>query len=266
MNRFRFLCVVGAAILLVAPSLATAQEGPEPLTWVGMVTLKPGAGPQFEKAFEKYNKPLFDQLVADGKALSWGLGYELAGPGGFDYVMWITMPGWAGMGEVEAAFDARYEGLSEEELGTMIEDWMAAVEPGKDQSQLLRHAVFKANPDAAYKYLRLSAFTVKPGSGGDVMKMYKSFVAPVYEKLLEEGVIAGYGMAVQAVHSDQSFTHESWITFNNLADLEAVEKAFEAADEDVSDGDGVARETAYMKMFKHGSHYDRLIRVSKQSE
>ena len=172
MKRARIIPVLTLAALLAFPALAGAQEeGPMPLTWVGFIDVKPGAGPQFEKVFDTYDVPLLNKLVAEGKAISWGLGYELAGPGGYDYVMWVTMPGWAGMSAVEGAFDARDEGLSEDELAEMIEAWMSAVEPGDEQVQLLRHTVFKANPDVAYKYLRLSVYTVKPGHGKDVTKM-----------------------------------------------------------------------------------------------
>jgi len=254
------------AALILLPTLAAAQEGPMPLTWVGMYKVKPGTGPQFEKLFEKYDKPLCAKLVADGNAISWGLGYELAGPGGFHYAWWVTMPGWAAMGAVEAAFDEFYEGLSEEELATMSAERTAVMEPGTSQTQLLRHTVFQANPDADYKYLRLAAYTFKPGHDGDVMKMYKSFIVPTYDQLLESGVISGYGMMEQAVHSDSSFTHEAWITFADLADIEKYEKAFMEADAEVSEGDGVARELAFMKMVKPDGHYDRLIRVLMQNE
>jgi hypothetical protein len=115
----------------------------------GMVNVKPGAGPLFEKAFDKYNKPLFDQLVADGKASSWAMGYELA---------------------------------------------------------------------------------------------------------------------EQAVHSDGSFTHEAWITFSELANLDKVDQAIEKAFSEMSAGDEVARKIAFMKMVKPESHFDRLIRVWKHSE
>ena len=233
-----------------------------PLTWVDTFKVKPGAGPQFEKLFEKYDKPLCDKLVADGNATSWGLGYELAGPGGFHYAWWVTMPGWAAMGAVEAAFDEAYEGISEEELA----EWTAVMEPGTSQTQLLRHTVFKATPDADWNYLRLSHHTVKPGHGGDLMKMYKSFWVPIYDQLLETGAISGYGMAEQAVHSDGSFTHEAWITFSALAGLDKVDQAIEEAFAKMSAGDAVARKIAFMKMVKPEAHFDRLIRVWKHSE
>jgi hypothetical protein len=252
------------AALMLLPALVTAQDGPMPLTWVGMDKVKPAQAMQYPALFERYNKPMLDQMVADGIAMSWGVGYELAGPGGFNYLVWITMPGWAGMGAVEAAFDARYEGMSEEERETMMSDWMEVMETGEEQYLLLRHTVFNANPDAKYKYLKLSNYTAKPGYGDDVSKMFKSFVEPVYSQLLEDGVIAGYGLIEQAIHSDTTFTHEAWITFDELADLEKVEKAFMA--QDVSDGDEAARDLAFQKMFEHDAHYDRLIRVMMQND
>ena len=266
MIRSRWILVFVMAAFILLPTLVTAQDEPELLTWAGMVNVKPGTSPQFEKAFEKYDIPLFEQLVADGKATSWAIGYELAGPGGYDYVFWINAPGWAGIGDIEAAFVSRYEGLSEEELGAMIEDWTATIEPGDDQTLLLTHSVFKANPDADWKFLRLSHHTAKPGHGGDLTKMYKSIWVPVYDQLLETGVISGYGMAEQAVHSDSSFTHEAWITFDALADLDKVDQAIEEAYSEMSAGDGVARQIAFMKMVTPEAHFDRLIRIWKHSE
>lgn len=266
MFRSRLTPVLVTAALLLLPTFAAAQEEATPLTWVGMIQIKPGADLQFEKAFDKYDKPIVDQLVADGKAISWALGWEMAGPGGYDYVFWITVPNWAGISAVEAAFDARWEGMSEEELSKMLETSKEVSEPGDGQFQLLRHTVFKSNPDADWKYLRLTAVTVKPGHGSDAMKMWKSFWGPTYDQLLESGVIAGYGMIEEAIHTDSGFTHQSWIIFNDLANLDQFEKAFEAADEEVSKGDGVARKAAYLKMFKTEAHFDRLIRVWKKSE
>jgi hypothetical protein len=267
MIRFRLTSVIVTATLVCMPLAAAAQEEePMPLTWAGLFNVKPGADLLFEKTFDTYEKPLLDQLVADGKAMSWALGYELAGPGGFDLVIWINAPGWAGIGDIEAMFESRYEGMSEEDLAAMIEDWTAAVEPEGDRTLLLRHKVFKADPEADFTYLRLSHYTAKAGHGDDFMKMYKSFAVPVYDQLLETGVVSGYGMAVQAIHSDTSFTHEAWVTVDSLADFDSIDKAFEDAYAKISDGEGVAREIAFMKMVQHDSHFDRLIRVWKQSE
>ena len=111
--------------------------------------------------------------------------------------------------------------------------------------------------------MRLSYHTVKAGYGSDLMKMYRSYWVPIYDHLLEAGVIGAYGVIEQAVHSDTSFTHLAWFEFNSLADLDKVEKALEEADAEVSEGDAVARKLAFMKMVETDAHYCRLIRVWK---
>ena len=73
MIRSRLTSVLVVTAMLLLPTLVAAQEGPMPLTWVGMFKVKAGAEPQFEKAFEKYDKPLFDQLV-------WPAAYLLSRP------------------------------------------------------------------------------------------------------------------------------------------------------------------------------------------
>lgn len=264
MNRYRVFPIIVMAALILLPASGSAQDGPMPLTWVGMDKVKPGMAMEYPALFAKYNKPMLDKMVADGIATSWGVGYELAGPGGFNYLVWITMPGWAGMGAVEAAFDANYEGMPEEEREAMMAEWMAVVETGNEQYMLLRHTVFNGNPDAKFKYLKLSNYTAKPGHGSDVTKMYKSFVEPIYAQLMKDGAIAGYGLIEQAIHSDPTFTHEEWITFGELADLEKVEKAF--MEQEVSDGDEIARDLTFNKMFESDAHYDRLIRVIMTNE
>lgn len=267
MIRSRSTPVLVILALLLLPVLAAAQEeGPMPLTWAWMMHVKPGAEIQFEKAFDTYDKPILDRLVAEGTAISWALGYELAGPGGYDCVAWVTAPDWASIGKIEAAFEARYEGMSEEDLAEMLSDWNEAIEHGQEQTQLLQHTTFKAVPDADWKYLRLTAVTVRPGHGSDAVDMWKSFWMPVYDQLLESGVIAGYGMIEQAIHADSSFTHESWITFKELANLDQFEKAIEAAYEELSKGDGVARKAAWLQIFVPEAHFDRLIRVWKRSQ
>lgn len=252
-------------ILTLLPSVAASQEeGPMPMTWFRMVKTKPGAGPNFEKTFEKYEQPLLDRLVADGTALSWGLGFELVGPGGFDYLVWVNALGWAGIGEVQAVFDARRENMSEGELGKMTEDWMAVIEPGEEPSQVLRHVVVDGNPDVQPNYLHMSYHTARPGNSDDLIKIYRSFSVPVYAGLLETGVITAYGMVEQAVHSDSSFTHLAWIEFESLADLDKVERAFVNTDAEVSEGDGVVRKLAFMGIVQPEAHYCRLIRKLKQ--
>ena len=97
----------------------------------------------------------------------------------------MNQPGWGGIGEVEAMFDAHYEGMSEDDLAEMIADWTAVIDPEEDQIQLLRYAVVNADPEADSNYLRLSNYKVKLGHSSDLVKMYKSYRALLKEFEIE---------------------------------------------------------------------------------
>ena len=49
-------------------------EGVLPYSRYGFVNVKPGKAGEYRKAWEKYNKPVFDKLLADGVVLAYGLG------------------------------------------------------------------------------------------------------------------------------------------------------------------------------------------------
>jgi hypothetical protein len=246
---------------------AAAQDGPPPLTWVNTLEVHTGAGQQFMQMVREYDAPILEQLAADGTIMSWGVGAQMAGPPGLDYAMWVTVPSWASFAKVEQAFDEARSSMSEDDMASMIETWKTAVKEGSDHAQIIRHVVFEADPDAAPpKYLRLSVYTAKPGAGSDMMKMYEAYIQPTYQSLLDDGVIGGYGVAMQAVHTDSSWTHEAWIVCDDFADMDAIDQAFMQADAEASEGEMAAREAAFMAMGDYAAHYDRLLRVVMPGE
>lgn len=251
-----------ATMVMLMPLVATAQDGPPPITWVNTLQVNGGEAHTLESLFDQFDKPILDKLLADGEILSWGFGYQMVGPPGVDYAMWATMPNWGTVSTVEAAFEKARKAMSKDEMKAMAEGWTAAIKDGSDRTEIIRHLVFKPNMDAPPpKYLMLSAYTVKPGMGEDATKMYKGFVGPVYDSLLESGAIGGYGLAVPAMHTQTDYSHEGWVVFGDTAALDAIDAAFMQDEADTSDGDKVARDAALESMFDTDSHYDRLIRI-----
>jgi len=85
--------------------------GPMPpagtLPWVryNFFKVKPGKGADDRKAWEKYNKPVFDKLVADGTVLAFGLSVEdVRTDGDFTHYVWIATKDLATQDKVRAAF------------------------------------------------------------------------------------------------------------------------------------------------------------------
>jgi hypothetical protein len=104
--------------------------------------------------------------------------------------------------------------------------------------------------------------TVNPGKGGAAVKMYKEYNAPTYEQLLKAGVISGYGVAVPDMHVGGDWTHAFWSMFSDLSQIDAIDTAFEAADEARGDALNETIDTAWREMHDMDAHWDSLMSIS----
>jgi hypothetical protein len=241
---------------------AAAQDPSEPLTWVLSVTVKPGKLGDLEKAAQKYDKPVFEKLVADGSIASYGLACQMVGPPSESCLYWATAADWSGLGKVEKAFDDSRKGMKEDEQKAMMDAFLGVTVPEKETSFVVRHVVFNGAPGGAPKYLMRHVFNVNPGKGRAAVNMYKEYNAPVYQKLLEDGVIEGYGVAVPDIHVGTAWTHTMWTMFSDLSQVDAIDRAFEAADEARSESVNEALDASWMQMHDRDAHWDSLMRIS----
>jgi hypothetical protein len=262
--RHRSALVACAVVfgMLAAALPAAAQATGEPISWLINVTVKPGKSMDLEKAAQKYDKPVFDKLLADGAISSYGLAHQLIGPPGDSYMYWVTASDWSAMGKVEKAFEDHYKALKPEEAKASMEAFIGATEPEKESSGVARHIVFQGTPGAKPGYLMRHVYKVKPGKGSEAVKMYKQYDAPVYQKLLEAGVITGYGLAVPDMHTGAGWTHTSWITFTDMSNMDAINKAFDDADKANGEELNQLLQKAWLGMNDTDSHYDSLMKIT----
>jgi hypothetical protein len=248
--------LVGAALP------AAAQDTAEPLTWVLSVTVKPGKLEDLEKAAQKYDKPVFEKLLADGSISSYGLACQMVGPPAESCLYWATAADWSGMGKVEKAFEDGRKGMKETEVKEMMDAFLGATVPEKETSFVVRHVVFNGAPGRSPNYLVRHVYNVSPGKGRAAVNMYKEYNAPVYEKLLASGVIDGYGVAVPDFHVGAAWTHTMWTMFSDLSQMDATDKAFEDADEARGEAVNEALDASWMQMHDRDAHWDSLMRIS----
>src|SRR5215813_890624 len=104
--------------------------GTLPYTRYGFVKVKPGKGAEYRKAWEKYNKPIFDKLAADGTILAFGLAVEdVRTDGDFTHYTWIATKDLASMDKVRSAFLADREKRSQEEQAAITELFTSLTDP-----------------------------------------------------------------------------------------------------------------------------------------
>jgi len=132
---------------LVAGFGPNPKPGVLPVTRYNFVKVKPGKGPDYRRTWEKYNKPVFDKLVADGVVLAYGLAAEdVKTDGDFTHFVWIATADMAAADKVGPAFAADRARRSEKERNEITEAFLDATEPDKARSIITRSRIFKLAP------------------------------------------------------------------------------------------------------------------------
>lgn len=132
---------------LVANYGPPPAAGVLPYTRYNFVKVKPGKGPQYRRTWEKYNKPVFDKLVADGSVLAYGLSAEaVKTDGDWTHFVWIATANMGGGDKVNAAFAADRARRSEKDRNEITEEFLEVTEPDKARSMITRSRIFKVKP------------------------------------------------------------------------------------------------------------------------
>jgi hypothetical protein len=118
--------------------------GTLPYTRYAYVKVKPGKGPEYRKAWEKYNKPIFDKLAADGTILAYGLAIEeVRTDGDFTHYTWIATKDLASQDKVRAAVLGDRDKRSAEEQEALTHLFAELTDPDAARSELTRSLIFR---------------------------------------------------------------------------------------------------------------------------
>lgn len=248
------VAATAAAMLGLCVLASAAQTGQEAtvFTYVAEYRFKPGKAADFWEYFEKAAQPVLDQLVADGTLQEWGRSSSVV-----HTVDGMTDSFWLCAKSVGATQKA-----IEKLMGPRPANVVDAIE--KHSDRLLESIIFRVGSKrVATGYLETHSYVVKPGRGQDWLDLFKRYQQPVYERLLASGVILGYGIDREAIHTGPSGYRGIWVL---LADAEALDKEGEAWDAESakqSPEDGRLRQGAIADMTLSDQHRDGLDRVSR---
>ena len=129
---------------LVAGYGPPPAAGVLPFTRYNFIKVKPGKGGDYRRAWEKYNKPAYDKLVADGVVLAYGLAAEeVKTEGDFTHFVWVATANMAAADKVGPAFTADRARRSEEERNAISDLFLSLTEPDKARSLVTRSRIFK---------------------------------------------------------------------------------------------------------------------------
>ncbi len=128
---------------LVSNVSSTLPPGVLPFTRYFFNKAKPGKGADYRKAWEKYNKPVLDKLVADGVILGYGLDVEeVRTSGEFTHFTWVDMKDLAAMDKFRAAFIADREHRTQEEQDAISNLFTSLLDADASRASVARSLIF----------------------------------------------------------------------------------------------------------------------------
>ena len=215
---------------------------PGPLTFYYDYTVFPGKEAELTTLINTVGGPVRDKLMAEGVVMAWGVETPiLRYPGGTTHLIWFTVANWAGVEKVLNAMEARLAKLAADEAQaarrggrpamTTAERARAVFDGSKTRDWLTRDLVANFGPPpkaGVLPFTRYNFSKVKPGKGADYRRTWEKYNKPVFDKLVADGVVLAFGLAVEEVKTDGDWTHFVWIATATMADADKVGPAFAA--------------------------------------
>jgi hypothetical protein len=128
---------------LVIGFSASSAAGSLPFVRYNFAKVKPGKGSDYRKAWEKYNKPIFEKLAADGVVLAYGLSVEdIRTDGDFTHYVWYAVKDLASFDKVRAAFMADRDRRSQEEQDSLTSLFVSLQDVDASRSEVVRSLIF----------------------------------------------------------------------------------------------------------------------------
>ena len=216
------------------------QQSPQPLTFWSTYAVKPGKEDEFLNLVKTVGQPVRDKLMADGVVLAWGLEASmLRGHDTTTHTIWYAVADWSGIEKVQTAMAAQIAKLSAEEpkpvkgqkaAMSLAERLRDAVDLEKTKDYLTRDLVFVGGttmPPAGFlPYTRYNFVRVKPGKAAEYRRLWDKYNKPVYDKLVADGTILAYGLAVEELKTTNDATHFTWYAMKGLDSMDKVRSAF----------------------------------------
>jgi len=251
--------VLAFAVLAVVASLplAPAAEAQETVSWIAFEKTKPGKSRDLIGAVLEEDAPMYDELMKNGTLMAWGIAIPIhhRPDDDWNYVLWTTMSDWSKVGGLQAGFEKKFAGMTPEKMMENQKAYQEATVEGSHHDWVVQGLVYRVSETApAPRYLYVGFHQALPGKDGAVTEFYTKYVAPIYEKLLAEGVISGYGLDVQALHGEPGWSHYGWYTMADLGAMDTVAKALES-------GLGEAQMAEAMTLMDRSAHSDRLMLI-----
>ncbi|HEY1207212.1 MAG: hypothetical protein ABSH46_20055 [Bryobacteraceae bacterium] len=239
--------------LLATTSLSAQQY--KHLTSLATFKVAPGK----EAAFVNRGKafvPVLDKLVDSGVVLAYGIDVDMLHvPGVNNVVFWADVADFTALAKADAAID---EFIKSDPA--VMADLFAMSDPSTHSDYVLRarEEAHRSAPAGAMPVEDIDMVQVKPERMEEYLELFRKYDKPVLDKLVADGVIYGYGLFTEAVHTMKPGFVWQVTTLPDLGAKDKVRAAFAEASKKQPDGERHMLDKVFFEMADYSSHRDDL--------
>ena len=242
-----FVGMLGAAFQLQA----------QPKTMVALFKTKFGKMPAFVGAMQKTTIPALDQLLAQGVIQAYGLDTDVLHTGGPNMALWFSAPSY---GAIQKANEAVMGSLEKHPAEAAAIGEAADLDAHTDLLLEVTHAKFGKIPAGALPVTNLSLFRVKTGKDKDWERAAAKYFQPLYDKLVDDGVIYGYQYLAQGMHTENPGDTWFLVSMPDMSAMDKIDAAFAARMKAMSADERSIFEHLLPTLQEDAEHRDYIMR------
>lgn len=238
------------ALLSTGAGVASAQEKPDPLTYVAEWVIARDQWAGFAEWTARHHKPILKRLAADGTLLDWGI-----------YETYIHVEGRETHGIWWTA--ASFAGIEKTRVELLKAPFHPAAAAGAHHDYLL-HTMAGAGKGGAISggFLSVNMQEVKAGHEKEWRDAWEKYSKPVLDEMVTKGILASYALQAEDVHTGPRSTRFLATVSRSAEAEDQIGAAWDAANARYSDAErevmrDLIRETTVME-----NHRDYFARVS----
>jgi len=214
---------------LIGSIAAQAPTPPPVYSLIGLWEVTGSDAKLFEDNFSKYQKPILDKFVADGTIVEYGFETSaLHTPEGYTHTRWITAESRANLEKAISTIVAAFDKMPVEQRTKMDKDYDRMIKKHRDY--LTSTAGYRNKPGQYTKgYAMESFFQAKPGKMRELQALWDKYNKPIFDQLLNDGVLLSYGVDTELFHTEQPGGIFVWYVTPDMAAEDKIDKAFDDA-------------------------------------
>ena len=248
-RAFALAAVVALSMTMAASDSLAQPAGPTSFTFVAQWEVPRAQWATFVADFDKHTRPLLEKMAAGGALLNWGAFEAIVHtPDGMTHGVWWSAPTLAGIEKTRIAL-----------IGAPSPSITAAT---SHRDYYLQTNISGGKGGSATDgYLTVSSSLVKPGQGQEWRRLFEKNTKPVLDDLVAKGVILGYSVDQEYVHTDSPGWRHLVTLTANIDSEGKIGEAFEAAVAKRTPEEQKAVTAAFQALLEPGAHRDMFARV-----